>query len=1409
MGEKNFPLRIRENDKVEKGMLEAVKIKETKDPPKGLQSMKPPVENLDNTPDNTLLAQAFLLTNNGKLQDGGEIAPREQRTIGSKNTKRAENITDHRQPSYTSQASRTHDLQEERNKHQKIPDTKKIVGNKPARDMKADLNHEGALTRRVLPELSSEGGERDASDLSFLGAGESLHMHDLKDGQDISSASSGTISRKRTADGSLKSKQAGPIAVAPVLSGSVSPNFSGADCEGPRNAKLSSPRNVDGPGKSWGSTKSALGWLSRKLTGRPLNQSEVSKIRESQEQSSQNSEFKTFEIRSRPCHLTGRESFHRHASRVPTIPATSSVRQSVSSNASDDTHGEKLATSPRSLSDFTAQSTGGRLSVQVTPSSANKPSQFDDNSDKGTSLFKQSGITRAHQHHHPTSVTTNLAKPTKKSQTTNFSGHSAIEPCQETVSNQQSSPSPQHYQVSIMPTHPGTKGRLSERRNQKSSSIAKSTRSSHRGIQHKISEGPAPRKEPLSSPSRSVPIGSRIATRKAQGYAVQSQPDSHCRKQAFLALLDPIYKFDGSTGDIRSNRFPNISSVKIRTEFTGRGNNMMRPYLNSGQRASLIEDTSGGILANRKRKVREGVVFHTDFTEREIEAVERIICRMLGLNNVLHATTQAKDRLSSRLNQLSNDQQRRILRDIQHSRQFRNRDSNALLKFLNDATAGDLPEQPMFLQLTAPANQSPPEFFDRGSVSTLIRLRELGSGRVRRGKSSMKGLNQEINAGTCEQLKPWRSYTGASNDIMVVAWSPDGNKHAAGASAESSRHNMQYNRRNNLLLGDVESNTLVELPDHRINRPLPSAIADGPNSLQATYDACDPMLYITLTGVQFSATGHRLYTSSYDHTVKVWDLSKSSQTRCIATLQHEDEVELIALSNQYHNVLTTGTRILENAIRIYDIKADNDDVSLSHYITLCSPRAMRYPQKELYPSSLRWGISPQVHDYLLAGFSPRPKDEELETDDPPPDGDLRLWDFYTGKPIEVEVSPCSQNIFDCVWHPTSPIFATGSTCGGGIVDRSTRSVVRVYQPTYQRGMIVEYECPALDMNDVTFCPNDTNYITAGCTDGVTYVWDFRRPDKVLHKLEHGLPITPLKPGLTREQSDMGVRMALWGKSGNIFYSGSSDGVIKAWNINYSPEDVHLHDIVQLQAGVMCGAFSPDHSNLLVGDSRGAVHILSSAPISTAERVEEIRLQRSSQVDAEDQPQSGLNQNTEMADAARALLDSGELKMHPIYGAGKGPNYKGPYARYARAPGVDPTHNLLLRPEIQAQQLSSKQKSLAGLTTLLTRAERKNRRLQRDLAKVRNTIQVEPVHKDSGAAGRRTNWRVTGGEMSGMNGRSRGKVRKEIQLHHTSDDDSEIAFEDLPETSEEEEEEVVGEEVERDYMGDYIMISDSD
>jgi hypothetical protein len=42
-----------------------------------------------------------------------------------------------------------------------------------------------------------------------------------------------------------------------------------------------------------------------------------------------------------------------------------------------------------------------------------------------------------------------------------------------------------------------------------------------------------------------------------------------------------------------------------------------------------------------------------------------------------------------------------------------------------------------------------------------------------------------------------------------------------------------------------------------------------------------------------------------------------------------------------------------------------------------------------------------------------------------------------------------------------------------------------------------------------------------------------------------------------------------------------------------------------------------------------------------------------------------------AKLADELLSSGRITMHPIFGAGKGPYYKGPFATYARPPGTDP------------------------------------------------------------------------------------------------------------------------------------------
>lgn len=69
---------------------------------------------------------------------------------------------------------------------------------------------------------------------------------------------------------------------------------------------------------------------------------------------------------------------------------------------------------------------------------------------------------------------------------------------------------------------------------------------------------------------------------------------------------------------------------------------------------------------------------------------------------------------------------------------------------------------------------------------------------------------------------------------------------------------------------------------------------------------------------------------------------------------------------------------------------------------------------------------------------------------------------------------------------------------------------------------MEYECSAVDMQDVTFSPMDPNIITAGCTDGASYVWDFRRPDYPLHRLQHGKSLVELDHTRDREEADTGL-----------------------------------------------------------------------------------------------------------------------------------------------------------------------------------------------------------------------------------------------------------------------------------------------
>ncbi|EAW14674.1 WD repeat protein [Aspergillus clavatus NRRL 1] len=374
----------------------------------------------------------------------------------------------------------------------------------------------------------------------------------------------------------------------------------------------------------------------------------------------------------------------------------------------------------------------------------------------------------------------------------------------------------------------------------------------------------------------------------------------------------------------------------------------------------------------------------------------------------------------------------------------------------------------------------------------------------------------------------------------------------------------------------------------------------------------------------------------------------------------------------------------------------------------------RESRKDLIPTCLAWGTTGSTKNILLAGMSGRSGEDEVVEN-----GLLTAWHVGEASVTKRQFQPSSQNIFDIKWHPSLPRFATASTVGQSQVSRNTQSVVRVFEPLMWKSPMIEFECPALDINDITFCPYNLHYVTASCTDGVTYVWDFRKHDQVLLKLCHGEPLHQLDMNRSREQQDIGVGMALWGNESGEFYTGASDGIVKQWDILRSQRDAPTRTIFELKEEITCGAFSGDRSHLLLGDAGGGIHILSpNIPYSEDEerdgRDTSMEFKHASWPPRDDHgpdPESGVA-------SARELLNSGRLKRHPNYGVGQGPLYDGPFASWARPLG---THPSLLRctdlnPAVKLVQLDGLplecRPGLDGIARKTIEAHRK-------MAKIRN------------------------------------------------------------------------------------------
>ncbi|KAI1516825.1 WD40 repeat protein [Pyrenophora tritici-repentis] len=688
------------------------------------------------------------------------------------------------------------------------------------------------------------------------------------------------------------------------------------------------------------------------------------------------------------------------------------------------------------------------------------------------------------------------------------------------------------------------------------------------------------------------------------------------------------------------------------------------PYLSASQRSS-IQHPTGLDWDQLSSRDWQNEVLHVDFSTAELRIVEKVVSSMKKMSRSRHATL--KRQLRETLRSLNEPKMIQLVDELR--RQLPLRDRSSIEAFVQDARAGTVAEQPRVKRLAAARPGLAMSSIEKPSTMSMIRERELGRQSRRGWQAASKPLTYQVKNKYMDSLGPAKRWTGASSDIHTLAWAPDGEHFAAGAVAVDDPDSIQYNRPNNLLFGNMTHGTIHELAEHYKKRERTES---GANSSHAMFASQDPKLYTTVSAVAFSTTGRFMYSAGYDEHIGIWHTDTDSVQPILgAKLNVRAQIDILSVNRTHEGILATAARSVdEKAIRL--LKIDAEEPSRFEKRSFHSNKAVSRADLKILPTALQF--EPKYGNYLLAGFGANTRESALDMT-----GDLCLWDIETQTSLYIHGS--NKNVFDVEFNPNRtnmPLFAVGCVAGAS-VNRGTRSLIRLYDVNGPEKFScpLEFECKALDMNDVVWCPYDEHLIAAGCTDGRAYIWDIRWPDDPLRVLSHGESLMPLQEGVKHEVTDTGVRFLSWGENATRLYSGSSDGVVKVWDVTRAEENTFIKDLITTDSGIMSGAFSADYSKLLVGEVNGSVNLLevgrNNTSLKETERLRYMPYEDDEQDEIQDAagditrsiPDSGIAE-------ANHLLDNNQLQLVPmgslpIRQAIQGPNYTGPFDNSPDAP----------------------------------------------------------------------------------------------------------------------------------------------
>lgn len=292
-----------------------------------------------------------------------------------------------------------------------------------------------------------------------------------------------------------------------------------------------------------------------------------------------------------------------------------------------------------------------------------------------------------------------------------------------------------------------------------------------------------------------------------------------------------------------------------------------------------------------------------------------------------------------------------------------------------------LSKEPQILSIEKDAFDKRGEDLRESRLSSLLLAREISGNR---GFSMRKRENftNEFRKSLEDRLELRGEFTNCAGDVSTVSWVSD-TAYIAGTTVHMDSHNQQYNKPGNLLLGSASQGTdtpghfaLKSYPDHRIPRPL---VQKGENSTDEMRESQDPWLYTSVVSSDYDPVHGRTYTSSFDRTVKAWQVEESgSSMACLGTWYHDGIVNFVQASKLKNpaGFVATASDVPVDAVRIYQV--DPLDISNSSYFSLSGSKIQNADGTPLitdkwayFPSTMKWGIEESVKHLLLVGFSPR------------------------------------------------------------------------------------------------------------------------------------------------------------------------------------------------------------------------------------------------------------------------------------------------------------------------------------------------------------------------------------------------------------------------------------------------------